>query len=41
VFLCCRGEKVGSVVESFLKEHNVESNTAEAILKIVTTMGMY
>lgn len=34
-----RGEKVGSVVESFLKEHNVESNTAEAILKIVTTMG--
>ncbi|KAG0562343.1 hypothetical protein KC19_9G138900 [Ceratodon purpureus] len=34
-----RGEKVGNVVESFLKEHNVESNTAEAVLKIVTTMG--
>lgn len=36
-----RGEKAGNVVESFLKEHNVESNTAEAVLKIVTTMGIY
>ena len=32
---------MGNVVESFLKEHNVESNTAEAVLKIVTTMGIY
>lgn len=35
----CSEERV--TVESFLKLHNVESNTAAAVLKIVTTMGTY
>jgi len=32
-------ENEGSTVESFLKQHNVESNTAETVLQIVTTLG--
>lgn len=38
--LQCSGQNEGTTVESFLKQHNVESNTAETVLKIVTTLGI-